>query len=52
MHRTDLRSQIFVYKVLIALEFNRTVTSDCLMMVAWDGAVERVYAQIKHPIIK
>ena len=52
MYGTYFRGQISVDKVLIALEFNRTVTTDCLVMIARNGAVESVHAQIEHTIVR
>ena len=46
------RSYIFFYEVLITLKFDRTVAADSLMVVAWDGTVEGIYADIQDSVIE
>mgnify|MGYP003534309612 CR=1 FL=1 len=38
--------------VLITLHFNRTVTSDCLMMIARNCVVESVDADVEDTVVK
>ena len=46
------RSYVLFYQVLITLKLYRAVTTDGLVVVAWDGAVECVYADVENPVIQ
>ena len=47
-----LRCEIAFDEVLITLHLDRAVTSDSLMVVAWNRIVEGIHADIKYAIIK
>ena len=47
-----LRSEISFYEVLIPLHLHRAVTSDRLVVIAWNGIVECIHAYIEHSIIE
>ena len=40
------------YEVLVALELDRTVSADGLVVVARDGAVEGVHADVQNPVVQ
>ena len=46
------RSYVLFYQVLITLKLYRAVATDGLVVVAWDGAVECVYADVQNSVIQ
>ena len=49
---TDFARYVFLYKILVSLKLDRTVSSDTFVVIALDRVIEGVHAQIEYAIIK